>query len=115
MFVHERARVRRPEQYAFDLIGPFGTLWFIYLLPIFFVTTKLACGLRSRRPWFPRGRRCSRGAPIDTGWTVIDEFCVPLRLFYTGYVFSGAFFALAAWVGKQSNCGGCQPRGMGHR
>src|SRR5882762_10988383 len=30
------------EQYALAFIEPFGTLWFIYLLPIFFVVTKAA-------------------------------------------------------------------------
>ena len=29
-------------QYALAFIEPFGTLWFIYLLPIFFVVTKAA-------------------------------------------------------------------------
>src|SRR5437660_3948237 len=31
--------------YAEAFIEPFGTLWFIYLLPIFFVVTKLARGV----------------------------------------------------------------------
>src|SRR5215510_15011483 len=29
------------QMYALSFIEPFGTLWFIYLLPIFFVVTKL--------------------------------------------------------------------------
>src|SRR6187402_2233697 len=36
---HDLAYVGR--MYALSFIEPFGTLWFIYLLPIFFVVTKL--------------------------------------------------------------------------
>jgi uncharacterized membrane protein YcfT len=86
------------EQFAFGLIEPLGTLWFIYLLPIFFGTTKL---LR-RVPWplvFLAAALLETGR-VATGWTVIDEFCSRYVYFYTGYVFSGAIFALAAWVGR---------------
>ena len=30
-----------PQQFLLALVEPFGTLWFIYLLPIFFVVAKL--------------------------------------------------------------------------
>jgi uncharacterized membrane protein YcfT len=46
------------KAYAFSYIEPFGTLWFIYLLPIFFVVTK---ALQSVPPVIMcRLRRCSR-------------------------------------------------------
>ncbi len=32
---------RREDRISESFIEPFGTLWFIYLLPIFFVVTKL--------------------------------------------------------------------------
>ncbi|MGP8231299.1 MAG: acyltransferase family protein [Methylovirgula sp.] len=84
------------EQFAFGLIEPLGTLWFIYLLPIFFVTTKL---LR-RVPWplVFLAAALLETARVATGWTVIDEFCSRYVYFYAGYIFSGAIFALAAWV-----------------
>ncbi len=92
------------EQFAFGLIEPLGTLWFIYLLPIFFVTTKL---LR-RVPWplVFLAAALLETARVTTGWTVIDEFCSRYVYFYTGYVFSGAFFALAAWVGRHQIAAG---------
>ena len=68
--------------YLESFIEPFGTLWFIYLLPIFFVVIKLTrsvpvdSGL-ARSP--PR----SRCAHVMTGWTVIDEFCCAIRLHST--------------------------------
>ena len=43
--------------YLESFIEPFGTLWFIYLLPIFFVVTKL-----SRRDPAAGGLACRRGA-----------------------------------------------------
>jgi uncharacterized membrane protein YcfT len=69
--------------YALSLIDPFGTLWFIYLLPIFFVVTKLtAC----RRGCDLADRRSSEIAPIHTGWTVIDEFAGRFVYFYRLYL-----------------------------
>ena len=80
------ARSLRPICSRF--IEPFGTLWFIYLLPIFFVVAKLARDVNPRS-----SRSGSRGAlleiaPIDTGWIVIDEFCARLVYFFAGW--SGA-------------------------
>ena len=46
---HVRAGARRCRHlwlYLESFWEPFGTLWFIYLLPIFFVVTKLARQLR---------------------------------------------------------------------
>src|SRR3981081_266133 len=37
-------------------------------------------------------------APIETGWTVIDEFAARFVYFYTGYLFAPRIFALAALV-----------------
>src|SRR3974390_1409024 len=38
-------------QYALAFIEPFGTLWFIYLLPIFFVVTKATRNLPPAAVW----------------------------------------------------------------
>jgi uncharacterized membrane protein YcfT len=80
--------------YAQSFVEPFGTLWFIYLLPIFFVVTKLAHG---RVPtwliWLLAA--ALEIAPIATGWTVIDEFASRFVYFYTGYLFAPHIFAFA--------------------
>ena len=73
--------------YLEAFIEPFGTLWFIYLLPIFFVVTKLT----RRHAVAADLARCGAGleiAQIDTGWTVIDEFARRFVYFYTGYIFA---------------------------
>ena len=78
---------------------PFGTLWFIYLLPIFFVVTKLALSLaHPAAGGVARRRRRCEIAPIDTGWTVIDEFAARFVYFYTGYCSRRASSRLASYV-----------------
>jgi uncharacterized membrane protein YcfT len=80
-------------EFAKSFIEPFGTLWFIYLLPIFFVVTKL---LRGTSPWIVwLVAAMLEIAPIDTGWTVIDEFAGRFVYFYTGYWLAPRVFALA--------------------
>jgi uncharacterized membrane protein YcfT len=74
---------------------PFGTLWFIYLLPVFFVVTKLARSARipPLALWFfAAGLEI---AAIKTGSTVIDEFAGRFVYFYTGYILAPQVFALA--------------------
>jgi uncharacterized membrane protein YcfT len=40
-------------------------------------------------------------APINTGWTVIDEFASRFVYFYTGYIFATRIFAFAAGVQRE--------------
>jgi uncharacterized membrane protein YcfT len=79
--------------YLESFIEPFGTLWFIYLLPVFFVVAKATRKL----PWLPIWGLAAllEMAHIATGWTVIDEFCARFVYFYSGYLFAGHVFALS--------------------
>ncbi|VIO81123.1 acyltransferase family protein [Bradyrhizobium ivorense] len=79
--------------YLESFIEPFGTLWFIYLLPIFFVVTKLTRNVHPLIIWLI-------GAALEmshvvTGWTVIDEFCSRFVYFFTGYILASYVFALS--------------------
>ena len=66
--------------YLESFIEPFGTLWFIYLLPIFFVVTKLT---RRVPPLAILAvAALLEMAHVATGWTVIDEFCARFVYFY---------------------------------
>src|SRR6266852_3990723 len=58
-------------QYAPAFIEPFGTLWFIYLLPIFFVVTKAA--RRVPPVVILIAAAALQVSAIHTGWTTIDE------------------------------------------
>src|SRR6185295_6292340 len=82
--------------YAEAFIEPFGTLWFIYLLPIFFVVTKLT--LRVPVLVIFLIAAALEIAHIETGWTVIDEFANRFVYFYTGYVLATRIFQIAAAV-----------------
>ena len=94
--VAEHGAASVPQLYLLSLIEPFGTLWFIYLLPIFFVVTKLT---RRVPPLaiFLIGVALET-ARIATGWTVIDEFASRFVYFYTGYWLASYVFGLAARV-----------------
>jgi uncharacterized membrane protein YcfT len=86
--------------YLEAFVEPFGTLWFIYLLPIFFVVTKLARGVHPALVFAVAA--LLEMAPIETGWTVIDESAARFVYFYAGYWLAGNFFALAEWAQNQS-------------
>jgi len=83
-----------PVLYLEAFIEPFGTLWFIYLLPIFFIVTKAARNITPLVIWLVAA--ALEIAPIETGYTVIDEFAARFVYFYTGYIFAPRNFALAA-------------------
>ncbi len=84
------------SHYLITFIQPFGTLWFIYLLPLFFVTTKLARGL----PWYVLLAigALMQIAPVHTGWMIIDEFASRYIYFLAGYLLAPQLFRLAAWA-----------------
>jgi uncharacterized membrane protein YcfT len=74
-------------------IEPFGTLWFIYLLPMFFVLVKAL--RRVPPPIIFLGGALLLAARIDTGWLLIDEFASRFVFFYVGYWLSKYIFAFA--------------------
>ena len=79
--------------YLESFIEPFGTLWFIYLLPIFFVVIKLTRKVPAPVIWgIAAGLEMTHIAP---GWTMIDEFCARFVYIYSGYLFARYIFALS--------------------
>jgi uncharacterized membrane protein YcfT len=79
--------------YLESFIEPFGTLWFIYLLPIFFVVTKLT--RRIAPVLIFAVAALLESAHIVTHWTVIDEFCARFVYFFAGYWAATYVFALS--------------------
>jgi uncharacterized membrane protein YcfT len=77
--------------YLESFIEPFGTLWFIYLLPVFFVVAKATRRMPPLVIW--GGAALLEMAHLATGWTVIDEFCARFVYFYSGYLFADQVFA----------------------
>src|SRR5882724_10977869 len=79
--------------YLESFIEPFGTLWFIYLLPIFFVVTKLSRRIPPAAIWLVAA--ALEMAHVATGWTAIDEFCARFVYFYSGYWAAAYVFGLS--------------------
>jgi uncharacterized membrane protein YcfT len=79
--------------YLESFIEPFGTLWFIYLLPVFFVITKTVRKMPPLLIW--AAAALLEMAHIATGWTVIDEFGARFVYFYSGYLLADYVFALS--------------------
>jgi uncharacterized membrane protein YcfT len=77
-------------------IQPHGQLWFIYLLPAFFLTVRV---LRSLPPALVLLLAVGlKLAEFNTGWKLIDRYTMYFIYFYAGYVFAPQIFALAAWA-----------------
>lgn len=98
VFVGDMGTAGALEFYFLSFIQPFGTLWFIYMLPVFFVVCKLAHDYRV--PW-----QLMLGigallqiAPIHTGLLLVDEFASRFVYFYAGYIFAPQIFQLADWA-----------------
>jgi uncharacterized membrane protein YcfT len=85
-----------PADFLHGLIQPYGTLWFIYMLPVFFVVAKLV------RPVHPAlvliVGAALQIAPIHTGSVIVDEFASRFVFFYAGYALAHAVFAFASRV-----------------
>jgi uncharacterized membrane protein YcfT len=79
--------------YLESFVEPFGTLWFIYLLPVFFVVTKATRQLPPLLIWSLAA--ALEMSHVATTWTVIDEFCARFVYFYSGYLFADYVFALS--------------------
>ena len=95
----------------FTIVQPFGTLWFIYMLPVFFVIAKLCRSwpwqlfaaavilqilpISTESIWMTVIGLCGV-VGIEDHWVLIDEFASFFVYFLAGYLFAPKLFALAA-------------------
>jgi uncharacterized membrane protein YcfT len=84
------------SDYFLRFLDPSGPLWFIHILPIFFVLTRVT----RRVPWWLMwlGAATLHALPIETGWHVPDELASRYVFFYSGYIFAPHLFRIAAWA-----------------
>jgi uncharacterized membrane protein YcfT len=76
-----------------SLYQPFGTLWFVYMLPIFFLVVRAT---RNVPVWLMLAIGAALEiAPISSGYLLVDEFASRFVYFYAGYALAGYAFALA--------------------
>ncbi len=90
--------------YINGFVEPFGTLWFIYMLAVFFLVTKV---LRTTPPLLIFAGAallevCIKTATIATGHTIIDEFAARYVYFFAGYWLARHVFNWAADVDRRS-------------
>ncbi|NBN65638.1 acyltransferase family protein [Pannonibacter tanglangensis] len=95
VFIAEQGAAATLAGFVVALVQPFGTLWFIYLLAIFFVVTRLLHD--ARVPWQLTLAVAAllQIAPVETGVHVVDYFCERFVYFFAGYVLAPRLFALA--------------------
>lgn len=85
---------------AYSMIEPFGTLWFLYMLAVFAIVTKL---LRGVSPWVLLA--CGallEIAPIETGSFLVNEFAGRYVYFLAGYLMAPQIFALAEFAVRKA-------------
>ncbi len=97
-FVAEYGLAGTAQLYLLSYIEPFGTLWFIYILPIFFVVTKLAHDWHI--PVWITGLAAAllHLSGLETGWLLVDEFASRFVFFFAGYALAPLIFRIADWV-----------------
>ena len=80
--------------YVSSFVQPFGPLWFIYLLPIYFVVLRLT----QRVPMLAQLALAVllKVADLHTGWFVIDFFAKYYVFFLVGHFARDLWFSLAA-------------------
>ena len=87
------------KEYLLAYLEPFGTLWFIYLLPVFFVVTKLTRRVPPLIVFIAAA--ILESMTIETHWIMIDEFAARFVYFFAGYWLANYFFTLAEEAGAR--------------
>lgn len=89
------------SRYATAFVEPFGTLWFIYILPIFFIATRLLKSV----PWWLMilAAALLQILPIHVGYTAVDEFASRYVFFLGGYLFANNIFKMADWIKQNAS------------
>ena len=84
---------------AWAVVEPYGVLWFIYMLAVFGLVSKVLHQFK-----VPHWATLALGAvlqmaAVHTGSYLIDQFCAYFVYFYAGYVFAPMIFRMADWAG----------------
>jgi uncharacterized membrane protein YcfT len=82
--------------YLWAYVHPYSMLWFIYLLPVFFVVTKLVHRAPVAVVWLIAA--ALQVAQLESGIKVLDKFAMYYVYFYTGFVLAPHIFRFAETV-----------------
>jgi len=87
------------SQFLDALVNPYAPLWFIYVLPLMFIVTKLLH--RVPAPVLLGGAALMQIVPLHTGWSAIDQYAAHYYVFFlAGYLLAPHVFAIARWAGE---------------
>jgi uncharacterized membrane protein YcfT len=87
------------QQIALAIVDPYGVLWFIYMLAVFSLMTKLLWDLRVNS-WVALGiAAVLQILPIsNTGSYIVDMFAEYFVYFFAGYALAPWIFKFVAWA-----------------
>ncbi len=97
-FISEYGAQGAVGQYFLTFIQPFGTLWFIYELALFFVLAKLLHELNVSWKIVLPIAAILQMLDVFTGSVIIDQFCARFVYFYAGYIFAAHWFKIASYA-----------------
>ena len=81
------------EHYLFAFVQPHGPLWFIYILAIFFIVTRLLRDVPIVALWVAAG--ALHVMHLETGSVIVDQFASRYVFFLTGWWLASHVFAWA--------------------
>lgn len=87
---------------AWTIVSPYGVLWFIYMLGIMGLATKLLHDLRAPHWAVLAVAAILQMASIHTGLYLIDQFAAYFVYFYAAYALAPQIFRLADWAGAHA-------------
>src|SRR5690606_5854413 len=87
---------------AWAVVEPYGVLWFIYMLAVFSLATKLLWELRINHWLALAAGAALQLAPVHTGSYVVDQFAEYFVYFYVGYALAPRIFAIVDWAARHT-------------
>lgn len=86
---------------AWAVVSPYGVLWFIYMLAVFGLVSKLLHETKASAWAVLAVASVLQMAPIHTGSYLVDQFAEYFVYFQAGAMFAPQLFRLAAWSAER--------------
>lgn len=83
---------------ALATIEPYGVLWFIYMLAVFSLATKVLFELKAPHWGVLAIGALMQMSPVHTGSTIVDYFAEYFVYFYGGYALAPHIFRIVEWA-----------------
>lgn len=87
---------------AWAVVEPYGVLWFIYMLAVVGLVSKLLYQAKVPHWVVLVASAGLQMASVHTGSYLVDQFCAYFVYFYAGYVLAPMIFRLADWAAEDA-------------